>query len=73
MYNLIGYPLREALKIIEQNKETKLICENLENENNIINIKKILGTNNKFNDLKNPYVIRCSQKGNYVTLCISYY
>lgn len=70
MYNLIGYPLKEALKIIGEANETKVIKEN---ENNIVNIKKIIGTNNKFNDLKNPYVIRCSKNGNYITLCVSYY
>lgn len=70
MYNLIGYPLKEALKIIGETNETKVIKEN---ENNIVNIKKIIGTNNKFNDLKNPYVIRCSKNGKYITLCVSYY
>ena len=45
MDTLIGYPLMDALKIIE------------ENNNKIINIKKIIGTNKKFNDLKKPYVI----------------
>jgi len=62
MDNLIGYPLKEALKTLRDN-----------NENNIINIKKIIGTNSKFNKLKNPYVIRFSKEGNYVTLCVSYY
>lgn len=61
MDNLIGYPLKDALKIIE------------ENDNNIINIKKIMGTNNKFNDLKNPYVIRGLKNDNYITLFVSYY
>lgn len=61
MDDLIGYPLKDALKIIE------------ENENHIVNIKKIMGTNNKFNDLKNPYVIRESKNDNYITLFVSYY
>lgn len=61
MDNLIGYPLKDALKIIEQN------------ENNIVNIKKIKGTNNKFNELKNPYIIRESKDANYITLFVSYY
>ena len=61
MDNLIGYPLKDALKIIEKN------------ENNIISIKKILGTNNKFNELKKPYVIRGSKNDNYITLFVSYY
>jgi len=59
MDNLIGYPLKDALKLIE--------------ENNIVNIKKIMGTNNKFNDLKNPYVIRGFKNDNYITLFVSYY
>jgi len=59
MDNLIGYPLKTALKLIEGN--------------NIVNIKKIKGTNNKFNDLKNPYVIRGFKNDNYITLFVSYY
>jgi len=62
VFNLIGYPLREALNIINENEE-----------NIIVNIKKIIGTNNKFNNLNNPYVIRCSKMDNYIDLCISYY
>ncbi len=62
MDNLIGYPLQEALNIIRERKE-----------NNIVNIKKLAGTNNKFNNLKNPYVIRCSKEDNYINLCVSYY
>lgn len=62
MNNLIGYPLQDALNIIRDNKE-----------NNIVNIKKLAGTNNKFNNLNNPYVIRCSKEGNYINLCVSYY
>jgi len=59
MDNFIGYPLKDALKLIE--------------ENNIVNIKKIMGTNNKFNDLKKPYVIRGFKSDNYITLFVSYY
>jgi len=61
MDSLIGYSLRDALKIIE------------DNENNIVNIKKIMGTNRKFNDLKKPYVIRGLKNDNYITLFVSYY
>ncbi|MDF2616028.1 MAG: hypothetical protein K0Q47_683 [Sedimentibacter sp.] len=61
MDTLIGYPLLEALKIIE------------ENNNKIINIKKITGWNKKFNELNKPYVIREHYKDNYVTLYVSYY
>jgi len=61
MYNLIGYPLSNALKVIE------------ENSNKIINIKKIIGSNKRFNDLHKPYVIREYSNENYVTLFVSYY
>jgi hypothetical protein len=61
MDNLIGYPLKDALKVIE------------ENNNKIINIKKITGTNKKFNNLEKPYVIREHINGNYFTLYVSYY
>lgn len=60
MDSLIGYPLKEAL-----NK--------LKDENKIINIKKIEGTNKKFNDLNNPYVIREYFEECSVTLFVSYY
>ncbi len=61
MDNLTGYPLRDALKILEDNNYR------------IINIKKVTGTNNKFNDLKKPYVIRQHILDSYVTLYVSYY
>ena len=61
METLIGYPLLDALKIIE------------ENNNRIINIKKVTGWNKKFNDLEKPYVIREHRDGNCVTLYVSYY
>ncbi|MGD9569723.1 MAG: hypothetical protein AB7V48_15675 [Sedimentibacter sp.] len=64
MDDLIGYPLKDALKAIEENKE---------NNNKIINIKKLTGTNKKFNNLEKPYVIRKQSNENYVTLYISYY
>lgn len=60
MDNLIGYPLRDALKIIDDN-------------NKIINIKKVIGTNKKFNNLQTPYVIRSDYNNVYVTLYVSYY
>lgn len=61
MDNLIGYPLRDALKVIEENNKK------------IINIKKVTGTNKKFNNLEKPYVIREHISGDYVTLYVSYY
>ncbi len=60
MDDLIGYPLKDALKIIEKN-------------NKIINIVKITGTNKKFNNLDKPYVIRTNSHDNCVTLYVSYY
>ncbi|MDF2677474.1 MAG: hypothetical protein K0Q97_1797, partial [Bacillota bacterium] len=42
MDNFIGYPLIETLKLIEDNKK---------NKSKIIKIIKVLGTNNKFNEL----------------------
>ncbi len=57
---LIGYPLREALDVLENKKK-------------IINIVKIRGTNKRFNDLHRPYVIREDYSGSRVTLYISYY
>jgi len=61
MDNLIGYPLKDALRIIE------------EHEFKIIKIKKVIGTNNKFNDLHNPYIIKEYKNDNYITLFVSYY
>lgn len=61
MDDLIGYPLKDALKIIE------------ENNNKIINIVKVTGSNKKFNNLDKPYVIRKYNGDKYVTLYVSYY
>jgi len=63
MDNLIGYPLKEALKIIEETQTIK----------KIINIKKVMGTNNKFNQLYKPYVIRADVEKDYITLFVTYY
>ncbi len=60
MDSLIGYPLIDALKKLEEN-------------NKIINIIKIIGTNKKFNDLKRPYVVRKYDNDNYISLYVSYY
>ncbi len=64
MDNFIGYPLIETLKLIEDNKK---------NKSKIIKIIKVLGTNNKFNELSNPYVIRVFNDDLYITLFVSYY
>jgi hypothetical protein len=61
MDDLIGYPLKEALRIIE------------ENNNKIINIIKVTGTNKKFNNLEKPYIIRKYISDKDVTLYVSYY
>lgn len=60
MDSLIGYPLKEALSI-------------LENKNRIINIIKVIGSNKKFNNLDKPYVIRENYCDSVVTLYVSYF
>lgn len=60
MDDLIGYPLKDALNILEKT-------------NKIISIKKITGTNKRFNDLDKPYVIRRHNDDKYVTLYVTYY
>lgn len=59
--DIVGYPLKDALKIIE------------ENNNKIINIVKVTGSNKKFNNLDRPYVIRKYICDNFVTLYVSYF
>lgn len=59
--DVVGYPLKDALKIIEQNN------------NKIINIVKVTGSNKKFNNLDRPYVIRKYMDDNSVTLYVSYF
>jgi hypothetical protein len=61
MDNLIGYPLIEALKKIE------------EKEDKIISIKKIYGTNKNFGGLERPYVVRSRAGELYITLFVTYY
>ncbi len=60
MDNLTGYPLKDAITILEKNYR-------------VINIKKVTGTNKKFNDLNKPYVIRQNVLDGSVTIYISYY
>jgi hypothetical protein len=60
MGDLIGYPLQEALKILEK-------------EIRIINIKKVTGNNKRFNNLNSPYVIKQHVNNDYITLFVSYY
>lgn len=61
MDSLIGYPLMEALNLIQQKY------------NKIIEIKTIRNNTNKHNNLDRPYVIRDYYSKNYVTLYISYF
>ncbi len=61
MDDLTGYPLRDALKIIE------------EDNHSIINIVKIEGTNKKFNNLTKAHVVRKHSGRDYVTLYVSYF
>lgn len=60
MDSLIGYSLKDALA-------------KLDNKNKIINIRKVVGTNKKFNNLDSPYVIKECLSDTVVTLYISYY
>ncbi len=60
MDNFIGYPLKDVLKILEEDE--KIIC-----------IKKVIGTNNKFNSLNKPYVIRQYRNNNCIILFVTYY
>ncbi|HHZ01791.1 MAG TPA: hypothetical protein GX396_02465 [Tissierellia bacterium] len=60
MDSLTGYPLKDAIK-------------QLENKNKIIKIKKVTGNNKKFNNLYKPYVIRENYGDDYITLYISYF
>lgn len=61
MDSLIGYPLMEALDIIQHKY------------NKIIEIKTVSNKTNKHNNLDKPYVIRDYYSKNYVTLYISYF
>jgi hypothetical protein len=61
MNNLIGYPLKDALEIIE------------EKDGKIVNIIKVKGTNKKFNNLDRPYIIRQQSDDGYITLYVSYF
>jgi len=58
--SLTGYPLKEALG-------------ELESSNLIVNIVKVTGSNNRFNNLEKPYVIRDIYSDGTVTLYISYF
>ena len=61
MESLVGFPLCEALSLLQE-KYSK-----------IIKIVKISGNNSKFNKLYNPYVIKNDLSGDYITLLITYY
>lgn len=58
MDSLIGYPLKEALNLLNR-------------ENLIINIVKLIGSNKKFNDLERPYVISDKYFENSVILYVT--
>lgn len=61
MDSLVGFPLCEALSLLQ------------EKYRKIIKIVKITGNNKKFNNLYNPYVIKCDLDCDYITLFITYY
>lgn len=61
MKDLTGYALSNALYEIQRDGRY------------IIKLTKLIGLNRKFNDLKNPYVIRQCSKNNCINLYITYY
>ncbi len=61
MDSLVGFPLCEALSLLQ------------EKYRKIIKIVKITGNNKKFNKLFNPYVIKYDINGDYITLFVTYY
>lgn len=65
MESLVGFPLCEALSLLQE-KYCKI-------NNYIIKIIKITGNNSKFNKLHNPYVIKEELNGDYITLFVTYY
>lgn len=60
MIDFVGYPLKTAL-------------EEINNEHKVVYIKKIYGTNKKFNKLSNPYIIRQDIVDNDVVFFVCYY
>ncbi len=71
MDSLAGYPLCEALSLLQEKYHK--INNNIITKNNIIRIVKITGNNSKFNKLNNPYVIKEELNGEYITLYVTYY
>lgn len=61
MDSLVGFPLCEALSLIQ------------EKYHKIIKVIKITGNNSKFNKINNPYVIKEELNGDYITLFVTYY
>lgn len=61
MESLVGFPLSEALSLLQ------------EKYHKIIKIVKITGNNSKFNKLNNPFVIREDFNDDYITLFVTYY
>lgn len=70
MDSLVGFPLCEALSLLQE-KYHKI--NNIKAKNNIIRLVKITGNNSKFNKLNNPYVIKEELNGDYITLFVTYY
>ncbi|GEM_PF-341174 len=71
MDSLAGYPLCEALSLLQEKYHK--INNNIITKNNIIRVVKITGNNSKFNKLNNPYVIKEDLNGEYITLFVTYY
>lgn len=63
MTEIIGKSLFDAIEmILDSNDKDK-----------IIEVEKLLGTNKRFNDLENPYVIKVKKNENYIKLFVTYY
>lgn len=71
MDSLAGYPLCEALSLLQEKYHK--INNNIITKNHIIRVVKITGNNSKFNKLNNPYVIKEDLNGEYITLFVTYY
>lgn len=63
MTEIIGKSLFDAIEmILDSNDKDK-----------IIEVEKLLGTNKRFKDLENPYVIKVKKNENYIKLFVTYY
>ncbi len=61
MNEVVGCKLLDSLSFLQDNYDK------------IIKVEKIIGTNSKFNNLTEPYVVMVKVFDEYVKLTISYY